>query len=103
MGVTGGTTNRIRHCADIFMGVEQTVWGQGVGWKLMQALLTWTTQTPIRRLSLTTATDNSRAVALYKKAGFVIEGVKKGSILLGEQLIDEYSMSMLLAPQREDS
>ena len=29
MEVAGGTTNRIKHCADIFMGVEQTVWGQG--------------------------------------------------------------------------
>ncbi len=102
-GVAGGAANRTKHCADMFLGVGQAAWGEGVGWKLMQTLLAWTVDTPLRRLSLTSATDNCRAVALYKKTGFVIEGVKKGSILLGEQLIDEYSMSMLLAPRREDS
>ena len=39
---------------------------------------------------------NERAIALYRKIGFTIEGVKKCSILVKEQYIDEYMMSRLL-------
>jgi len=96
MGVAGGSANRIRHCASIFLGVDQGAWGQGVGWQLMQGLFAWLATTSLKRLSLSTAVDNERALALYKKAGFVIEGVKKGDILLADQLVDSYFMAKLL-------
>jgi len=97
LGVAGGRTRRIKHCADVFLGVDESVWGQGVGWQLMQFLNTWAKTTPLHRLALSTAVDNARGLALYKKAGFVIEGIKQGDIRLGDQLIDSYSMAKIIA------
>lgn len=96
MGVAGGTANRKRHCADIFLGVQKSAWGKGVGWQLMQALLAWSATTSLQRLALSVAVDNKKAIALYHKAGFEIEGVKKGNLMLDDIFVDEYAMSILL-------
>jgi len=96
MGVAGGRTRRIRHCADVFLGVDESMWGQGVGWLLMQFLNNWAQTTPLRRLALSTAVDNERGLVLYEKAGFVIEGIKKGDIMLGDKPVDSYFMAKLI-------
>jgi len=96
MGVAGGRARRIEHCADVFLGVDKSVWGQGIGWQLMQFLNTWALSTDLRRLALTTAVANARGLALYKKSGFVIEGIKQGDIMLDSQLVDSYSMAKLI-------
>jgi len=59
MGVVGGRARRIEHCADVFLGVDKSVWGQGIGWQLMQFLNTWALGTCLRRLALTTAVANA--------------------------------------------
>lgn len=39
---------------------------------------------------------NTRAQALYKKAGFEKEGVKKAALIIDGKDIDEYEMAKLL-------
>lgn len=48
------------------------------------------------RLELTVVTENRAAVALYKKDGFLIEGVKKHSLMIDGKAFDEYYMVKIL-------
>lgn len=42
-------------------------------------------------------THNVRGIALYKKSGFEIEGIKKKSLIVGGEGVDEYYMSKIIA------
>jgi RimJ/RimL family protein N-acetyltransferase len=41
-------------------------------------------------------THNEAGIALYRRRGFEIEGIKKHSLLLSGRYVDEYYMARLL-------
>ncbi len=87
---------RRRHCAGLGIMVHRDYQGEGVGKALMGAALdvadNWLM---LSRVELTVFVDNVRAIALYEKLGFEIEGtIRKGSIRNGA-LVDEYMMARL--------
>jgi putative acetyltransferase len=47
------------------------------------------------RVELTVFADNERAIALYKKLGFVEEGLKKKAAIRNGQYEDEYLMARI--------
>jgi len=91
-----GSANRIKHTAYIVIGILGGHRGKGIGKKLFEELEKWAVENNIKRLELTVMTHNEKAVNLYKKMGFKIEGVKEHSILLDEKFIDEYYMGKIL-------
>ncbi len=93
---SGGTFQRSRHCAYIVIGILQAFTGQGIGTQLFQNLEAWAKQRHIHRLELTVMVHNTRGIALYKKQGFVIEGMRRHALLIDGQYRDEYYMSKLL-------
>lgn len=95
--VEGGCYRRNRATGYIVAGVLQRAAGRGVGTRLFAALIDWARQAGLHRLELTVMTHNERAVALYKKMGFEIEGVKRENLLVDGAWIDEYSMARLLS------
>lgn len=72
--------------------------GKGYGQTMLQEILEWAQQRGFLRIELTVATFNTRAIALYEKAGFVEEGVLRQFTYLKSQnkLIDETLMSYLI-------
>lgn len=90
--VIGGNANRIRHRAHIVIGILNNFIGQGIGRKLFEQLEQWRPTTSLSRLELTVMVHNERALALYKRMGFEIEGIKKRSIKIDDQYVDEYYM-----------
>ena len=90
-----GFAHRIKHSAYIVLGVLKEYSNHGVGTHLMEQLLKWASESKIIRLELTVMCHNEKALALYKKMGFVIEGIKKKSIFIDNKYIDEYYMSKL--------
>ena len=85
---------RTRHSAGIGMMVHKDFQGMGVGSKLMESLLdiadNWLMLT---RVELSVFIDNERAIALYKKFGFSIEGTKKKAGIRNGAYIDEFIMA----------
>lgn len=67
--------------------------GKGVGSALMEALLAladgWLNVT---RIELTVFVDNERAIALYRKFGFEIEGTHKAYALRAGRYVDTHTM-----------
>lgn len=92
-----GNWRRNAHSGYIVMGVRQAYAGQGLGRALFEALLAWAAGQPgLHRLELTVMTHNARAVALYQKMGFEIEGLRKHSLQVDGAWVDEYEMAKLI-------
>jgi RimJ/RimL family protein N-acetyltransferase len=79
------------------VGILQEFWGKGIGTKLFEQLEEWARHQQIHRIELTVMVHNESAVALYKKMGFEIEGLKKHSLLVREEYVDEFYMAKLLS------
>lgn len=94
--VMGGHLNRTKHKASVVAGVLQEYAGKGIGGRLFDTLVQWAKDSPLLRLELTVMIHNERAIALYRKFGFQIEGIQKGSLMVDGVLVDEYTMALLL-------
>ncbi|UCZ55252.1 GNAT family N-acetyltransferase [Bacillus shivajii] len=92
----GGEVNRNRHSAYIVMGILKSYQGRGIGTKLFEKAHQWAEQHGIHRFELTVMKHNEHAVHLYKKQGFEIEGVKRDSLKVNDEYVDEYYLSKLL-------
>jgi RimJ/RimL family protein N-acetyltransferase len=92
----GGQYRRNRHAAHVVISVLQAFSGQGIGTQLIQALERWAAGHGIHRLELTVMAHNERAIGLYRKRGFQIEGRKRHALLIEGAYVDEYIMSKLL-------
>jgi len=88
--------NRIKHSVYLVMGVLGKESGKGIATGLFKELIGWARNNNIKRLELTVMKQNERAIGLYKKVGFEIEGIKKCSLIIDKQYIDEYYMGMIL-------
>lgn len=70
--------------------------GRGVGSLLMAALCEHADRwLGALRLELTVYTDNERAIALYRKHGFEIEGTHRAYVLRDGRFVDAYAMARL--------
>lgn len=96
LGVYGGSYKRNRHSAYIVTGILQEYAGRGLGKQLFEALEEWAMQHKLHRLELTVMCHNERAVHLYQKMGFEIEGVKRDSLQVEGRYVDEYYMAKIL-------
>jgi putative acetyltransferase len=78
------------------MAVREEFQGKGVGDALMKALIEiadgWLN---VFRLELTVFTDNERAIRLYRKHGFEVEGTHKAYALRDGRYVDTYSMARI--------
>lgn len=71
--------------------------GKGFGSKMMTEIIDLGKQRGLKRLELSTATFNTKAIKLYEKHGFVLEGIMKNYtyIQAEERFIDEQLMAYL--------
>ena len=85
---------RRSHAMHLGMTVRKDWQGKGVGSALMQALLEladgWLN---VLRIELTVYTDNERAIALYRKFGFEVEGTHKAYALRAGRYADTHTMA----------
>lgn len=97
LSAAGGAYCRNRHVVHIAIGILQAYTGQGIGQRLLATLETWTCARALHRVELTVMTHNTRAIRLYKRMGFTIEGTKRHALLVNRTYIDEHDMAKLLA------
>jgi RimJ/RimL family protein N-acetyltransferase len=100
MSVRGGSVRRNRHNGYIVIGILRQYQGKGIGAGLFREMDVWARNTEIARLELTVMTHNERAIALYLKNGFEMEGTKRKSLVIDGQWVDEYYMSKILLKEK---
>lgn len=87
---------RRRHVMGLGLSVAHVAQGQGVGTALMQALVDWADRwAQVLRLELTVFTDNTVAIALYRKFGFEVEGTHRAYALRDGAYADVHAMARL--------
>lgn len=96
-GFNGNTRKRIRHCAEFGIAIEKEYCGIGIGRKMMEAGIDWARKNGISRITLEVDTNNFRAISLYMKLGFEVEGTLKNDKLLADgTYVSGYAMALLL-------
>ncbi len=96
-GVTVFANPRLRHSASIGIMVHKDYQAKGVGTGLMKAVIdiadNWLM---LVRVELTVFVDNKKAIHLYEKFGFKIEGKKEKAAIRNGQYVDEFIMARIL-------
>ncbi len=95
--LTGGAFRRNRATAHVVIGVLGEASGRGVGAGLLQEAKRWAAAHGLHRLELTVMTRNRRAVTLYKRMGFSVEGRRAECLLMDDRFVDELYMAALLS------
>ncbi|GGY47897.1 N-acetyltransferase [Bacterioplanes sanyensis] len=96
----GNPWQRNCHVANCVIGVSQAWAGQGIGTQLMMHMQAWAEKQGLQRLELTVMEHNLAAIALYQRMGFEKEGLKRGSIKIKGNTINEWLMAKLLLPSQ---
>jgi len=78
------------------MGVLDGYRGQGLGERLIRAALDAAREAGFERISLSVYARNTRAAALYRKVGFVVEGVRVRGKKLDGEYDDVHIMGLIL-------
>lgn len=91
---TGGQVNRRRHACALALGVLRSHWGQRHATRLIEETLVWAQASGMARIELTVHTTNLRAIGVYLRAGFQIEGTRRRSLRVGGEYVDEYQMAV---------
>lgn len=76
---------RLKHIGEFGLSVRKVHWGKKIGTLLLQTLLEWAhSNRIIRKINLTVQEDNTKAIALYQKYGFEVEGkIRRDSCING--------------------
>jgi putative acetyltransferase len=91
-----GASPRRRHAMSLGMQVQPAFQRQGVGTRLMDALIDYADNwLGLLRLELEVYTDNHKAQALYKRFGFVEEGVHRCHAMRDGVYVDSLAMARL--------
>ena len=68
------------HGGVLGMGLLPRFRGQGIGTKLIRSVLAAARTAGLHRVELTVRETNAGAIALYRKAGFAVEGVQRDAV-----------------------
>lgn len=88
------------HVGRLGMGVLPAYRGKKIGARLLEATLAAARRQGLERIELSVYAANAPAVALYRKFGFEIEGVKKRGRLMDGVYDDVILMALALGPSK---
>ena len=94
--IMGGELQRNRYTATVGVGVLQKHTGKKLGRTLMEGLEHFAHHAGIHRLELTVMSHNARALRLYEKMQYRVEGMRREALHVNGSYVDEFSMSKLL-------
>ena len=91
-----GKSPRRAHARMLGLALQARFQGKSVETALMQALVGLADKWfPVTRIELTVFTDNERAIDLYKRFGFEIEGTHRSYALRDGKYVDTYAMARM--------
>ncbi|MBU9714727.1 GNAT family N-acetyltransferase [Bacillus tamaricis] len=88
-----GDLNMKRHTGLFRTWLSKEAQGKGLGNKIMDYTLEWGKIHQLHKICLTVFASNQIAKQLYEKYGFVVEGVQREQVLIGNNFDDEIFMA----------
>lgn len=80
----GTQLKRMAHKVEFGVCVLKEFWGYGIGKNLLKESIDWADSTGIKKITLNVLETNEKAIMLYKKYGFEVEGILKKDKLLSD-------------------
>jgi putative acetyltransferase len=92
-----GSREAFKHAAVLGISVSREWRCKGIGSALMKAALEWArTEGDLRRIELYVFASNARAIRLYERFGFTIEGRRKCAVRMSDRFLDDLLMAQLI-------
>ncbi|WP_391557801.1 GNAT family N-acetyltransferase, partial [Robertmurraya sp.] len=80
----GSNLKRLSHKVEFGICVLKDFWGYGIGRNLLKESITWADFNGVKKMNLYVLEINTKAIQLYEKFGFTVEGVLKNDKLLSD-------------------
>lgn len=80
----GSNLKRLSHKVEFGVCILREFWGYGMGKSLLQQSIQWADENEVKKISLQVLETNEKAIQLYKKLGFEVEGVLKNDKRLSD-------------------
>lgn len=80
----GNDLNRTAHKVEFGVGVLKEYWGNGIGKNLLKESVKWADSNEIMKITLSVLETNVKAIELYRKNGFEVEGILKNDKYLSD-------------------
>jgi ribosomal protein S18 acetylase RimI-like enzyme len=80
----GNKLKRSSHKVEFGVCVLKEYWGYGIGRNFLEESIQWADSNGIKKITLNVLETNDKAIKLYKKYGFEVEGVLKKDKLLSD-------------------
>ncbi|MGN0906937.1 MAG: GNAT family N-acetyltransferase, partial [Bullifex sp.] len=87
---------RMSHAAELGISTLKSYWGQGIGSRLMQEMISHAKEVGITKINLRVRADNERAKALYRKFGFEKEGDDRRMMMIDGEYFDGEHWGLVL-------
>lgn len=85
-----------QHVVDLGINIIGDFRGIGIGKAMMDYMIGWAKEKGYEKVTLSVFSTNQRAINLYKKFGFKIEGMKKKEYKINGEYVDEVLMGLFL-------
>ncbi|ABQ46370.1 GCN5-related N-acetyltransferase [Thermotoga petrophila RKU-10] len=94
---TGFGRKRTKHVGEIGISVKKRYWNIGIGTRMITSAIEWARRNDFIRIQLEVLKSNERAISLYRKLGFELEGVKRKAVRRDDgSFEDVFVMALLL-------
>jgi ribosomal protein S18 acetylase RimI-like enzyme len=80
----GSQLKRFSHKVDFGICLLREFWGYGIGPNLLKESMEWADSCGLQKISLSVLESNEKAIRLYKKFGFKVEGILKMDKILSD-------------------
>lgn len=80
----GNKLKRLSHKVEFGVCVLKEFWGYGIGKHLLTQSISWADANDLHKINLCVLETNEKAIKLYKKLGFEVEGVLKNDKVLSD-------------------
>ena len=97
LNFSSGGRKRLRHRGSFGVSVRKHEWGNGIGSILLDTLIEWARYGGlIKKINLQVLTHNERAISLYRRRGFVLEGTITKDLCVDGVYYDSHCMGLEL-------
>lgn len=88
---------QLRHVGYLNIAIHKGFQNQGIGKLLMEKIIAWAkSSNHIEKIELSVRATNAAAIALYRKMGFVDEGLLKRHVKAGKIYFDDLLMGLFI-------
>lgn len=80
----GNNLKRFAHKVEFGVCVLKDFWGYGIGKNLLKVSVSWADSNSIKKITLNVLETNDKAIKLYRRFGFKVEGILKNDKVLAD-------------------